>query len=204
MWFAGDTMGRDRDSDFFEAGGMVGQATGSINALLGSQTPVANRPLNKLMPDPEVFQCPSDIGDPLPKAAGSEDPDAGSAAVDGPYYLSHGSSYIFASHSEDPMFVNDPIPTYGVGSLRNKFSSRMKRPGKKIVFSEPTFSPEVRMSSGLAQWHDKNRNHSNVLFGDTSVKKIFALPEEKSADPAKKDDPWYGSDSKPDPSFPYY
>ncbi len=183
----------------------------SFHRPLGSHTPEKDRPLNRYLKDIDVFECPSDKGDPV-MAADS-------------FFRAHGTSYAYASHAKingtplrDGSQVTDEIddprqlpPPYGVQSCRAHpaDSSRdglpmgfVKRPERKIVFLEPPLNPAFAPPSVLmtgypedvpgyratfaaspqAWWHNRQRQHANVLFADFHVAFVFFNEEQLNRD----------------------
>ncbi len=172
------------DAPFYGVLGYVGRS--DLHALLGSQIPESQRPLNSYfavedniiddVDDRQVtrkrndlFECPSDRGD--------AHPDFG---LRGKYFVEHGTSYTYASEIKE-----FPVPTFGVLSCRNLRASQIRFSAKKIVFQEPVFSPWWDVYDERAQWHHQGRAHSNLLYADghvsfefTQIFDVMALPDE--------------------------
>ena len=160
------------DAPFYGVLGYIGR---DLNyAILGSQLPESQRPLNEhlgvqdnVAPDVaqtqarrnHVFECPSDKGDAWLKLPGT-------------FFVEHGTSYTYASDNDD-MPPEYRVPRFGVGSCRGLPLTKIRYPAKKIVFQEPIFSPMFNMSEPQSQWHDDKRNHANLLFADGHVQFMF-------------------------------
>ncbi len=147
--------------------------------------PDNDRPLNRYLKNIDIFECPSDQGDPY---FGSPN-----------FFAAHGTSYSYASHVRDdelpPQFQP---PSYGIQSCRRHPSDPnreglpmgfVKRPVRKIVFLEPPLSPAFTNPQALAAgypeddasyrsayaaspqayWHSREQQHSNALFADFHV-----------------------------------
>jgi len=174
----------------------------SFHQPLGSHTPENQRPLNRYLKNINIFECPSDKGDPV----------IGSSS----FFKEHGTSYSYASHAKingtplpDGTTVTDEIPNpyqlpppYGIQSCRchptdpNRDGLPMgfvKQPARKIVFLEPPLNPafanpaffatgypediptyrSVFKANTQAHWHSNDRQHANVLFADFHVEFVF-------------------------------
>lgn len=164
-----------------------------MQALLGSQLPVDQRPMNGYFAverDPldeqdqagrtqnPPFACPSDRGDAHRYSVPPYN-------LPGTFFIEHGASYSYASDSEDVPQLPYPVPTFGVQSCRKLRLSQIRYPHRKIVFEEPVFVPVYDLSDGRANWHDKKRAHGNVLFTDGHVDflhpritEMYAIPDE--------------------------
>jgi prepilin-type N-terminal cleavage/methylation domain-containing protein len=175
------------DAGFYGCGGNVGESM--FQAVLGTQDPAETRPLNRYMDTTDLFRCPGDKGDPNPYVLADS------------YFRAHGSSYSYASDATytHPEYGEVSIPTFGIDSCRNLKVSRIKRPSLKIVFMEPPFNPSFNEftvdldNNGInnnerAWWHDKKRNHGNVLFVDQHVAFMFT----KVFNPMAESDPDVG------------
>ncbi|MHC4796547.1 MAG: type II secretion system protein [Planctomycetota bacterium] len=162
--------------------------------LLGTAIPEKKRALNRYLKEIDIFECPSDQGDPARQKSN--------------FFEAHGTSYSYASHVTDEELAKFGLtpqhapPSYGVQSCRRhpKDSDReglpmgfVKRPMRKIVFMEPPLSPAfanqsffaagypedkatyryVFRANPQAHWHNRDRQHSNVLFSDFHVAFTF-------------------------------
>ena len=144
------------EASFYGCLGYKGRSL--YHAILGSQTPENERPMNSYFgveeeyiegdETPQVmrkrnalFECPSDRGDAYFKLADR-------------YFVEHGSSYTYASDSLDPF-----VPTFGIMSCRGLPLTKVKFTAKKIVFQEPVFNPSFDMTDGRARWHHDSKHH---------------------------------------------
>jgi len=157
--------------------------------VLGAGIPEKKRALNRYLKEIDVFECPSDKGDPARQKRN--------------FFEAHGTSYSYASHvRNDELPPQFHPPPYGIQSCRRhpKNQNReglpmgfVKRPMRKIVFMEPPLNPAFADPSFLqagypedkatyrsvftanprAHWHDNKQQHSNVLFADFHVSFIF-------------------------------
>jgi prepilin-type N-terminal cleavage/methylation domain-containing protein/prepilin-type processing-associated H-X9-DG protein len=156
------------DAGFYGCLGYIGRS--QYHAVLGSQTPENQRPMNRYFgvecntidAGPQVerkrndlFECPSDRGDAY-------------FHLPGKYFVEHGTSYTYASDCNDPY-----VPTFAIRSCRNLRLGEVRFTPKKIVFQEPPFNPSFSPSDSQAQWHFVGRNHGNLLFADGHVDFVF-------------------------------
>ena len=197
---------------------------------LGTGIPEDERPLNGYLKNIDIFECPSDRGDPV---LGADS-----------FFAEHGTSYSYASHAKingtplpDGSTVTDEIadpyqlpPSYSVQSCRRHplDASRdglplglIARPARKIVFLEPPLSPafanpsafiagypeeaetyrSVFAENSKAHWHHPERQHGNVLFVDAHVEFILFNEEQINASELGAGRaPW----DQGDPNRPYY
>jgi hypothetical protein len=172
------------DAGFYGCGGKVGEQL--YQAILGTQEPEDSRPLNAYLQNTGIFRCPADKGDTYPGFRSNS------------YFQAHGSSYTYASDGAFPDGGGSPtpVPTFGIGSCRSLKTHRLQAPTKKVVFLEPPFSPLFNeftvdidgdgstRNNARAWWHDKRRNHGNLIFADqhvqftyTTVFEYFAVPD---------------------------
>ena len=163
----------------------------SYQQPLGTALPEKDRPLNRYLKAIDIFECPSDAGDPHPMAGG------------GSFFQAHGASYSYASHvTPDELDPQYHPPSYGIQSCRRHPSDPereglpmgfVKRPFKKVIFLEPPFSPAFADPKFLAQgypadkdayraafkgspaahWHNNQQQHANILFADFHVQFTF-------------------------------
>ncbi|UCD30765.1 MAG: prepilin-type N-terminal cleavage/methylation domain-containing protein [Planctomycetota bacterium] len=161
------------------------QRLNSEYLVLGAGIPENKRALNRYLKDINIFECPSDKGDPARQKSN--------------FFEAHGTSYSYASHvREDELPPMYQPPPYGVQSCRRhpKDSSReglpmgfVKLPMRKIVFMEPPLNPAfadqsffvtgypedkptyrfVFTANPKSHWHNRKQQHSNVLFADFHV-----------------------------------
>jgi len=171
------------DATFYGCLGYKGRSL--YHAILGSQTPESERPMNvyfgvedNLLDDEEqgpqvlrkhkdLFECPADRGDAYFKLPGK-------------YFVEHGTSYTYSSENLDP-----PVPTFGIMSCKGLPLAKVRYTAKKIVFQEPVFNPSFDLGDSRSRWHHAGRHHGNLLFADGHVEfmftKIFeymAIPDE--------------------------
>jgi prepilin-type N-terminal cleavage/methylation domain-containing protein len=185
QFYLGDYRDTFPDAPFYGCLGYIGRS--QYHALLGSQTPESQRPMNHYFgvendmvgDGPQVerkrndlFQCPSDRGDAYFKLPGE-------------YFIEHGTSYVYASE-----IAEFPVPTFGVRSCRNLRLNDVKFTTKKIVFQEPVFNPSFDVTDPRANWHVDGRHHGNLLFAEGHVE--FRYPEIVDIM------------APPDPNNPYY
>lgn len=152
------------DAPFYGCLGYQGRSL--YHALLGSQTPESQRPMNRYFGvtdnpfagGPQVehkrndaFECPSDRGDAYFQLTGK-------------FFVEHGTSYTYASE-----IAEFPVPTFGVASCRALPATQLRFPHKKIVFQEPVFNPSFNVDDPRANWHASGRHHGNLLFADGHV-----------------------------------
>jgi prepilin-type N-terminal cleavage/methylation domain-containing protein/prepilin-type processing-associated H-X9-DG protein len=170
------------DAPFYGCLGYIGRST--YHALLGSQIPESQRPMNRYFSvedDPlgdgrqvqrkrnDSFECPADRGDAYFKPAGK-------------YFVEHGTSYVYASE-----IAEFPVPTFGVMSCRNRRITTIRFTSKKIVFQEPVFNPSFDLGDPRSSWHYSGRHHGNLLFADghvdfqfTQIFDLLAPPDENN------------------------
>jgi prepilin-type N-terminal cleavage/methylation domain-containing protein/prepilin-type processing-associated H-X9-DG protein len=175
------------EADFYGCLGYIGRST--AHALLGSQTPESQRPLNRYFgvtdnpfgTDPQVeykrndaFECPADAGDAYV-----------AFNLSGKYFVEHGTSYPYASDC-----LVYPVPTFGVRSCRSLRLADVKYTPKKIVFQEPVFNPSFDMSDSRAHWHHRTRHHGNLLYADGHVEFRFTEIFDWAA-PPDENNPYY-------------
>jgi len=202
----------------------------SYYSPLGTDIPENERPLNGYLKNIDIFECPSDRGDPV-------------LGLDN-FFAAHGTSYSYASHAKindtplpEGTTVTDEIddpnqlpPSYGVQSCRKHPRDPQRdglplglvaRPARKIVFLEPPLSPafahpsafvtgypedvetyrSVFADNAQAHWHGRERQHGNVLFADAHVEFIFFNEEQINASELGAGRaPW----DEGDPNRPYY
>ena len=170
---------------FYGCLGYIGRS--QYQAVLGTQTPENQRPLNHYFgvecntidEGPQVvrkhndlFECPADRGDAFFKLPGK-------------YFVEHGTSYTYASDCNEP-----PVPTGGVRTCRNLHVQEVRFTSKKIVFQEPVFSPSIPFNDDRAHWHDVSRHHGNLLFADGHVDFMFTQIMDPNA-PSDESNPYY-------------
>jgi len=192
----------------YGAGGYARPA--SFHRPLGAFIAETKRPLNRYLKNIDIFECPSDRGDPVIGAPS--------------FFREHGTSYAYASHAKlngtllpDGHTVSDEIPDasqmpppYGIQSCRrhpndpNRDGLPMgfvKRAERKVVFLEPPLNPafanpaafttgypedipayrSVFRANPQAHWHNRDRQHANVLFGDLHAAFLFFNEEQINA-----------------------
>jgi len=165
------------------------QRLNSDYIVLGAGIPEKKRALNRYLKDIDLFECPGDKGDPARRKDN--------------FFEAHGTSYTYASHVNDdelpPMYQPPP---YGVQSCRRHPTNPnreglpmgfVKRPMRKIIFMEPPLNPafadpmllaagypeekatyrSIFKASSQAHWHNRQQQHSNILFADFHVEFIF-------------------------------
>lgn len=185
QFYLGDNRDFFPQAPFYGCLGYVGRSP--YHALLGSQIPERQRPLNEYLKveaniaaglSPAegeknlLFECPSDQGDAY-------------FDLPGTYFVEHGTSYTYASDCSDPF-----VPTFGIQSCRGLTLTKVTYPAKKIVFQEPVLAPSFDMSDPLAHWHDTERNHGNLLLADGHVDFQYTQIFDPVADP-NENNPYY-------------
>ncbi len=173
QFYLGDHRDEFPDAPFYGCLGYRGRS--QYHALLGSQVPESQRPMNRYFAvedevfddaGPQVerkrsdsFACPSDRGDAYFQLAGT-------------YFVEHGTSYVYASE-----IAEYPVPTFGIQSCRYRRLNDFRYPTKKIVFQEPVFNPSFyppfRPADPRTEWHHAGRAHGNLLFADGHVEFAF-------------------------------
>mgnify|MGYP005838299951 FL=1 len=198
----------------------------SFHQPLGAHTPTDRRPLNRYLKDISVFECPSDRGDPVIGASsffrehGTSYSYASHAKINGTP-LPDGSTVV--DEIPDPRQLPPP---YGVQSCRAHPTDPtrdglpmgfLKRPVRKIVFMEPPLNPafadRALLMSGYpedtagyratfrgspqAHWHNRERQHANVLFADFHVEFVLFNEEQINRDTfGPWQAPWAPGDAK--------
>jgi hypothetical protein len=111
--------------------GCLGGKTGAGSAL-GGHVPAAERPLYPLLPDPAVFACPSDRGDPV-------------LGVDS-VFDAVGSSYMY------PVRTVDGIQAVGESNV-----TAFAHPETKVILFEPPLFGDRDVGDPRTRWHDRKR-----------------------------------------------
>lgn len=135
-------------------------------AYYGGKVAETNRPLNRYVGNPEVFQCPADKGDSLNTPAKT-------------CYLGWGNSYLvqWASDSFRVKKVtgDSKAPTLDSGKP-SKVSDFAAAPTKKILQGDWPWHANRSTSDKRTIWHNfKGKRYENMLFADGHVE-FFRFP----------------------------
>jgi prepilin-type N-terminal cleavage/methylation domain-containing protein len=132
----------------------------------GGQVPQTNRPLNIYAPAVNVFQCPSDMGDPYnPKARGGPN-----TCWDG-----WGNSYLveWGEDFDRVQYVTGAAGNYSFStppSLSVKLSDIAVRPATKIIQGDWDWQYNRITTGTIGTWHNNSGDRKEVmLWGDGHV-----------------------------------
>jgi hypothetical protein len=206
------------------------QRLNSYHQPLGSHIPDGERPLNRYLKNIDIFRCPSDRGDPVIEVD-SFFVEHGTSYAYASHANINGTPRPDGTTVTDEIpDVYQLPPSYGVQSCRRNPrdpqrdglpTTEIQYPDRKVVFLEPPFNPafanpmyfmmgypedaatyrSVFAANGRAHWHDRQRQHSNLLFADLHVEFVFFNEDQINASilgPGMS--PW----DQGDPNRPYY
>jgi prepilin-type N-terminal cleavage/methylation domain-containing protein len=134
-------------------------------AAYASNTPQANRPLNKYTSNVQVFHCPSDKGDslnPVPQVP---------TCWDG-----YGNSYLVEWARSD-FGVQYVTGSTSLGIAPIKGSMVSKKPCTKLIQGDWPWQANRSVTDQRGMWHNyNNQRRENVLYGDCHVA-FFSFPD---------------------------
>jgi hypothetical protein len=153
-------------------------------AAYGGNVAETNRPLNKYLSSPELFQCPADKGDALNAGAKS-------------CYLGWGNSYLvqWSGDSFRVKKVTADIRARGTPQgTPSKTADFAIRPTTKIIQGDWPWHANRSTTDKRTVWHNyKGKRYENMLFADGHIE-FYRFPREM--------DGWGGD--TPSPNFTFW
>ncbi|MBI4326828.1 MAG: prepilin-type N-terminal cleavage/methylation domain-containing protein [Chloroflexi bacterium] len=159
----------------------VGGNLGKLDFYDSNRYGWTNRPLNRYLPAPEVFRCPSDKGDGYPGI--------------GSVFIARGIKTAFEGYGTSYL-VQWAIDTWRVKHVAGDSLTPNSAEGKPIKAAEIAQRPAGKIIQGDWHWHGNRHNLSdpvanklsawhnykgqtrfNMLFGDAHVE-FYAFPKE--------------------------
>jgi hypothetical protein len=156
------------------------QTTGGYAGDYGGLEWETNRPLNRYVPNTEVFHCPADKGDalnPVPKSC----------------WEGWGNSYLvqWGGNSFRVQQVTGCGGRIYATTFPIKASAIARRPANKLIQADWPWHANRVISDQRSIWHNvRGRRSEAVLFGDTHVE-FFKFPADLAERAYETPDPNY-------------